>query len=164
MASENESDGWSCSCSTPQYSANRSIRKQHQTTSLDRGKLPRFFSGTIWAPPCTLPKNTSRDNNKKLPKETNPRAPKHVFGAQNEAKIVKNRSPAAFQQQSGSKQGPEVKKHPTLHVAPRPVWDPFWVFVGNHFEDFSGTPFFRFLSKQVPKMQPKRGPFLRRWT
>ena len=45
---------WSCSCSTPQYSANRSIRKQHQKTSLDRGKLSRFFSGTIWAPPCTV--------------------------------------------------------------------------------------------------------------
>ena len=36
---------WSCSCSTPQYSANRSIRKQHQTTSLDRRKLSRFFLG-----------------------------------------------------------------------------------------------------------------------
>ena len=43
---------WSCSCSTPHYSANRSIRKQHQKTSLDRGKLSRFFSGTIWARPC----------------------------------------------------------------------------------------------------------------
>ena len=54
---------WSCSCSTPQYSANRSIRKQHQKTSLDRGgTLSRFFSGTIWAPPCTLPKKASRDN------------------------------------------------------------------------------------------------------
>ena len=105
---------WSCSCSTPQYSANRSIRKQHQTTSLDRGKLSRFFSGTIWAPPCTLPKKTSRDNNKKLPKEANPRAQKHVFGAQNEAKMVKNRGPGAFQQQSGSEQGPEVKKDQKL--------------------------------------------------
>ena len=29
---------------------------------------------------------------------------------------------------------------------------------------FSGTPFFVFLTKQVPKMGPKWGPFLRRWT
>ena len=34
---------WSSSCSTPQYSANRSIRKQHQKTSLGRGKLSRLF-------------------------------------------------------------------------------------------------------------------------
>ena len=31
----------------PQYSANEIIRKQHQKTSLDRGELRRFFSGTI---------------------------------------------------------------------------------------------------------------------
>ena len=31
----------------PQYSANRSIRQQRQKTYLDKGKLPRFFSGTI---------------------------------------------------------------------------------------------------------------------
>ena len=33
--------------STPQYSANRSIRNQHQQTFLDRRKLSQFFSETI---------------------------------------------------------------------------------------------------------------------
>ena len=51
--------------STPQYSANRSIRNQHQKTFADRGKLSQFFSGTISAYPCTLPKKTCRDSNKK---------------------------------------------------------------------------------------------------
>ena len=56
---------WSCSCSTPQYSANRSIRKHHQKTSVDRGKISQFFSGTIWAPPSTLPTEASVTNTKK---------------------------------------------------------------------------------------------------
>ena len=34
----------------------------------------------------------------------------HAFRPQNEPKIVKNGGPGAFQQQSGSEQGSEVKK------------------------------------------------------
>ena len=47
----------------------------------------------------------------------------HAFRGQNQAKIVKNRGPGAFQQQSGSEQGPEVKKDPKSSNPP--VWDPF---------------------------------------
>ena len=47
------------------YSANRSIRNQHQQTFLDRRKLSRFFSGTICAPPSTLQTEASVTNTKK---------------------------------------------------------------------------------------------------
>ena len=152
---------WSCSCTTPQYSAKRSIRKQHQKTFLDRGKLSRFFSGTIWAPPCTLPKKTSRDNNKKLPKEANPRAPKHAFGAQNEAKMMKNRGPGAFQQQSGSEQGPEVKKDPKLSFAPpHPLfWTHFECLLGLIFRTFLEPLFSFFLQNRSPKWDQHGVPF-----
>ena len=43
-----------------------------------------------------------------------PKAPNHVFGSQNGAKIIKNRGPGAFQQQTGSEEVPEAKKDPTL--------------------------------------------------
>ena len=48
------------------YSANRSIRNQHQQTFLDRRKLSRFFSGTIGAPPSTLPTEASVTNTKNI--------------------------------------------------------------------------------------------------
>ena len=128
----------------PQYYANRSIRQQHQTTYLDKGKLTRFFSGTIGAPPCTLPKKTCRDNNKKLLKAANPRAPKHVLGAQNEAKIVKNGGPGSLQQQSGSEQSPEVKHTPKYSFAP-PLFGPhFECFLELIFWIFLEPPFFVF--------------------
>ena len=38
------------------------------------------------------------------------------------------------------------------------------VFLGLIFSTFLEPPFFVFLGKQVPKMGPKWGPFLRRWT
>ena len=53
-----------------------------------------------------------------------PKAPNHAFGFQNGAKIVKNRGPGAFQQQTGSGKVPEFKKDPNSSTPP-PVWDPF---------------------------------------
>ena len=40
----------------------------------------------------------------------------------------------------------------------------FECFLGLIFRPFLEPPFFVFLWKQVPKMEPKWGPFLRRWT
>ena len=85
------------------------------------------------------------------------------LGVKNEAKMVKHRGPGAFQQQTGSEEGPEAKKNPKAQKHPH-VWEPFRMFFGADFQDISGTPFFRFFDKHVPKMGPKRGPFLRRWT
>ena len=134
----------------PQYSANRSCCKQHHKTCWDRGELSRFFSGTSWTPPCTLPKKTSRDNNKKLLREANPRAPKHVFGVHHEAKIVKNRGPGALQQQSGSEQGPEVKTKPQIYKKNclGPILSVFWSwFLGSFWNLF----FSRFFDQTGPK-------------
>ena len=164
--------------STPQYSANRSIRNQHQKTFSDRGKLSRFFSGTISASPCTLPKKTCRDSNKKceitppslggggptrecfrvscrrkvLPKSSPPSigafCPPPVWGGKEkscslkraatqkcrnrDAKMVKNGGPGAFQQQSGSEEGPEAKEDPK-RLKKKNVRDPFRVFFGTDF-------------------------------
>ena len=71
--------------------------------------------------------------------------------------MVKNGGPGAFQQQSGSEQGSEVKKDPTNIESTTPVSDPFRVFFGSDFEDFSGTPFFRVFVKTGPQNGTKMG-------
>ena len=81
----------------------------------------------------------------------NPRATKHDFGGQNEAKIVNNHGPGAFQQQTGSEEGPEAKKDPKLSEKKNSVWDPFQVFFWTDFWGFSGTPFFPFFDKTDPQ-------------
>ena len=45
-----------------------------------------------------------------------------------------------------------------------PMGTHFECFLGVVFRTFLESPFFVFLGKQVPKMRPKRGPFLRPWT
>ena len=47
------------------YSANRSIRNQHQQTFLDRRKRSRFFSGTICAPPQYSANRSIRNQHQK---------------------------------------------------------------------------------------------------
>ena len=56
-----------------------------------------------------------------------PKAPNHAFGFQNGAKMVKNRGPGAFQQQTGSGEVPEAKKNPKLPKTLPPFWESFRV-------------------------------------
>ena len=49
------------------------------------------------------------------------------------------------------------KNEPFPSNNPPPVLDPFRVFLGRDFEDFSGTPFFRFFVKTGPQNGLKMG-------
>ena len=71
--------------------------------------------------------------------------------------MVKNRGPGAFQQQTGSEEGPEANTDPQYLKVPPLVWDPFRVFFGADFQDISGTPFFRFFDKTGPQNETKTG-------
>ena len=90
----------------PQYSANRSIRKQHQKTSLDRGKLSRFFL-ELFEHLHVLCLNNMQRQQLKAPQRSEPKHPKTCFwGSKRSQNCKKSRSrsvPAAKWVRAGSR-------------------------------------------------------------